>query len=72
MDARLQANLERVRELVASALCDEIAPLFTPDMKLTLVARHPDNPECHLLVTNDADLPAVAAVIGWHAGKAGG
>lgn len=35
---------------------------FTDVMKMTLVARHPNNPECYV-VTGDDDLTAVSALL---------
>lgn len=39
-----------------------IAPLFKPQMQLTIIARDPSNPEADVLVTND-DLDGLAALI---------
>lgn len=40
---------------------------LTRDMRLTLVARHPDDPDAHFVVTKDADLAKVAALLVEHA-----
>lgn len=47
------SNKERlVKQHIVEALCD-LEPLFVPGMKLTFIARHPTNPEAHVLVTGD-------------------
>lgn len=53
-------ELESVRLEVASRLEDMIGDIFTPQMMLTLVARHPTNRECYIVVTSDTDLVEVA------------
>jgi bifunctional pyridoxal-dependent enzyme with beta-cystathionase and maltose regulon repressor activities len=37
---------------IANVLCD-LEKLFKPEMRLTFIARHPTNPECHIVVTRD-------------------
>lgn len=48
-------------EQIADALAD-LAGLFVGDVRLTLVARHPDNPDADLIVTADDLLEVEAAV----------
>lgn len=47
---------------VRSALAELHTECFTRDMKVTLVARHPTDRECHL-VCGDDDLAAVAELV---------
>jgi hypothetical protein len=53
---------------VAEAL-DGLKPPFTKEMKMTCVARHPTNPECFVVVTED-DAAAVARVVSPELGSA--
>lgn len=46
------SKLFNVHLKVSAALAD-LERLFTPDMKLTFVARHPTATERHVIVTND-------------------
>lgn len=50
--------LESTQNHVENVL-EKLEKWFTSEMKLTLVARCPTNPECHLIFTRD-DLQAVA------------
>lgn len=43
-----------------------LEPLFTPGMRLTLVARHLEDPDAYVVVTSDPDLTKVRAVIEAH------
>lgn len=55
-----RGELELVRLDVAARLEDMIGDIFTSQMMLTLVARHPTNQECYIVVTSDTDLVEVA------------
>lgn len=55
-------KLELTRDTIADALEDLRTDLFSPEMRLTLIARHPTNPECEIVVSSD-DLVAVRATI---------
>lgn len=46
----------------AAAALAGLTDLFTPDMKLTFIARHPDKPEAFVVLTED-DLRAIAATL---------
>lgn len=59
--AELRLQLMTLERDVNAKLAD-IAGHFTPEMRLTLVARHPDNPECYFIFTRD-DPAAVAALV---------
>jgi hypothetical protein len=40
--------------MVCADMLDQLhAKVFTPEMKLTLVARHPDKPDVNLVLTKD-------------------
>jgi hypothetical protein len=52
-------DLERLRLDIAAHL-EGMAAMFTPDMMLTFVARHPANGECYVVVSSDTDLAEVA------------
>lgn len=54
---------ERIRVAIGTHLARISVEVFRPEMKLTLVARHPTNPECHVTVTDDDDLDAVARLL---------
>lgn len=45
----------RLTEDIADILDGRVAPLFKPGVKLTLMARYPDNPEADVLVSSDTD-----------------
>lgn len=45
-------DVERIRERVVEALVD-LEPLFVPGMKLTFIARLPDDPEAEMVITAD-------------------
>ena len=55
-------RLESVRLDIADRLEDMRADLFTEDMLLTLVARHPMKPECFIVVSAD-DVGKVAELL---------
>ena len=57
------AEHELLRQRIADVLAARLGPLFTPDMRLTFLARHPTNPECCVVVSSDADLPAAAETL---------
>jgi hypothetical protein len=54
-------NLEEAQAEVEQALND-LRPIFTPDVELTFVMRHPAHPECHMVVSND-DLSELSALL---------
>lgn len=47
-------KLQRAQNIIAQTMADEICPLFTPDMKLTFVARSTDDPRWRedIVITN--------------------
>lgn len=51
-------QLEEVRRIIHRHL-EEIEVEFAEEMKLTFIARHPTNPECWIVLTND-DLKSLA------------
>jgi len=55
-------DLERLRLVVAAHL-ERMAPLFTDEMMLTFVARHPTTRECYVVVTSDGDLAEVGKLL---------
>jgi hypothetical protein len=59
-----QFQLEMLREHIANAICDHLEPIFTPDMMLTLIARHPTNKNCFIVISADNDRQAVAELTG--------
>lgn len=48
----MNMDLELLRIEIATRL-EAVAPMFTSEMRLTFVARHPGNPECIVIVTDD-------------------
>lgn len=58
-----KVEFELLRQRVAYILVSEVEPIFTPEMMLTLVARHPTNTECYIVTTSDKDLTAVANLV---------
>ena len=58
---------ELLRVHIANAL-DKLSKLFTPDMKLTFVARHPTAAERHVIVTED-DMQGLAQLLTTEAEK---
>lgn len=61
MAALTPAQSFELKLAVVNAL-EWLRPPFTEDMKFTFVARHPSNPECHIVVTDD-DIEAVRRVL---------
>ncbi len=57
----MSARLDNVHIEVADALA-ELSRLFTPGMRLTFIARHPDHDERHVIVTDD-DVKALAEML---------
>lgn len=55
LQLRLQRNLTAV-------LIQHVEPMFKRGMKLTLIARDPDNPEADVLVTSDS-MDGIAALV---------
>ncbi len=53
-----EVELVGVHDRICAALAG-LQPLFKDDMRLTFLARHPDRPERHLMVSDD---PAQAAI----------
>lgn len=45
-------ELESLRQNIALRL-EKMESMFTKEMRLTFVARHPDNPECIVIVSSD-------------------
>lgn len=42
-----------IHRRLSQAMNDHIAPIFVPGMKLTVMARLPDNPDADVLLSND-------------------
>ncbi len=40
-------------------LLDKAAKLFVPEMRLTFIARHPDKPECYIVIGTDTTEGAI-------------
>ncbi len=53
--------LPYVHRKAAEALA-RLAADFTPEMRLTFVARHPANPECYVVVTDEPGDPGLAGL----------
>jgi len=47
-----QLELELMRQEIAGHL-EEVSARFAAPMRLTFVARHPDNPACFVIVSDD-------------------
>lgn len=48
-----EAEHMRLHLSIVNVICERLEPLFKPDMKLTVIARHPTAAERHVIVTND-------------------
>lgn len=59
------STLQRAQNIIALTMANDIGPLFTPDMKLTFVARSTENPDCYMILTDD-DLAKVNERIIFH------
>jgi hypothetical protein len=55
-------HVEEVRHEAAAHL-GAIMAMFVPEMMVTLVVRHPQDPECHMVLTDDTDTDAVIALV---------
>jgi hypothetical protein len=58
---RVKPSMEELRLAMASRM-DEIARLFLPGAKVTVLVRRPDDPEADVLCTSD-DLPELLAMV---------
>lgn len=56
-------KLRHAHQCISSILEDEIAPLFEPGAKLTVVMRHPEISDDCWLVVSDDDMQAVSDVV---------
>lgn len=55
-------KLENAMRIIGEHMA-EMENVFKPGMKLTFIARDPNNPEADFLMTSDEDLPAVIDVL---------
>ena len=55
--------LELLRIRIAEAICSHLEPIFSAEMMLTLVVRHPTNAECFIVIGSDSNLGAVADLV---------
>lgn len=57
--------LKRAQGIISGTMADVFGPLFTPDMRLTFIARSTENPDCYLVMSDD-DLSKLPGVIARH------
>ena len=57
-EERIRRAIDRANKSVRFHL-DEIKKVFAPHMKITLIARHPNDPEAHTFLTEEESAEAV-------------
>lgn len=58
-----QLTAIQIAELRIHTALDSLQPMFSKGCELTFVMRHPDRPECWLVISRDKDLREVAATV---------
>lgn len=58
----MKPSVSQVHQIVDYHMC-KIQELFVPEVKITLVARHPDGPETSILFTDEPDIETVIDTI---------